>query len=186
MVTFFIVVLVISQIICFYFFVLLNLKIAKFNDLEVRQDRLIREMDDAIAAYLFEMRDENDRFIQELSAMNNTDGLNKQNVKNIHNHTKEKTTVQPGSNEEVSEITLDTKKLIPKNIVTNAYNRYKNEPKQQKENLKIVETKSSNNDNDSFENKVMALHSEGKTIEEIAKITQKGKTEIELLLKFHA
>ncbi len=37
----------------------------------------------------------------------------------------------------------------------------------------------------SFEQQVLKLHNEGKNIEEIAKLTNKGKTEIELLLKFH-
>lgn len=182
MVTFFIVLLVISQIICFYFFVLLNVKITKFNDLEVRQDRLIREMDDAIAAYLLEMRDENDRLIQELSTIDKTDHQSKRNVVNIDKNTKEKNV----SIIEGNDLTIESKTFIPKNIATNAYNRYKNETNQQKVGKKLAETNVTNPQNDSFENRVINLHSEGKSIEEIAKITQKGKTEIELLLKFHA
>lgn len=182
MVTFFIVLLVISQIICFYFFVLLNVKITKFNDLEVRQDRLIREMDDAIAAYLLEMRDENDRLIQELSTIEKIDNQNKKNMVNMISNTKENNV----ANLEGKEMTLEPKTFIPKNIATNAYNRHKIDSKQQKTSKKLAETNVTNTQNESFESRVINLHSEGKTIEEIAKITQKGKTEIELLLKFHA
>ena len=39
---------------------------------------------------------------------------------------------------------------------------------------------------ETFEQKVVALYKEGKTVEEIAKQMQRGKTEIELLIKFHA
>lgn len=36
------------------------------------------------------------------------------------------------------------------------------------------------------EQRAVELYRNGKTIEEIAKIMQRGKTEIELLVKFHA
>ena len=36
-----------------------------------------------------------------------------------------------------------------------------------------------------FERRVVEMYYAGKTIEDIAKETQKGKTEIELLIKFH-
>lgn len=186
MVTFFIVLLVISQIICFYFFVLLNVKITKFNDLEVRQDRLIREMDDAIAVYLLEMRDENDRLIQELSTISKSDETNKQSMGNMNTHMKEQTVKQPVAMQEGNELKIEPKTFISKNIATNAYKRQNNQTKQQKQNEELVETNVTDLKTGSFENRVIALHSEGKTIEEIAKMTQKGKTEIELLLKFHA
>lgn len=54
------------QLLSFYFLIILNTKLAKFKDLEKKQERLMREMDDTITAYLAEMKDENDRLIKEL------------------------------------------------------------------------------------------------------------------------
>src|SRR5574344_1711126 len=63
-----IVVLFILQILAFFFIVLLQVKIARFNQLEEKQNRLMRDMDTTISAYLLQMREENDRFIAQLTA----------------------------------------------------------------------------------------------------------------------
>ncbi|RHW39618.1 hypothetical protein D1B33_01865 [Lysinibacillus yapensis] len=174
------VILIISQLICFYFIVLLNLKIAKFKDLEKRQDQLIREMDDAIGLYLVEMKEENDRLIKELS---NIEGNEKQHAPkaglvNIEeNKTNEK--------ESVEEVKIDAKPFVPKSMAANAYKQQKNvsQPPQM---LKPQQNEQDSPILPSFEQKVLNFYKEGKTIDEIAKIMQKGKTEIELLIKFHA
>ena len=62
-----IVALVVLQLLSFYFIILLNMKLSKFKDLERKQEQLMREMDDAVGVYLLEMREENNRLIEELS-----------------------------------------------------------------------------------------------------------------------
>ncbi len=67
MLTIFIVILFIIQIISFYFLALLYTKVSNFDSLEKKQRKLMEEMDDSITAYLTELKDENDRLINQLS-----------------------------------------------------------------------------------------------------------------------
>lgn len=66
MTTALIVMLFLIQLITIFAIVILNSKLSKFNDLEKRQNELVNEMDNAISVYLMEMREENDRLINEL------------------------------------------------------------------------------------------------------------------------
>lgn len=191
-----VIILVISQLVCFYFIVLLNTKIAKFKDLEKRQDQLIREMDDAIGLYLVDMKEENDRLIQELSSLKQNEYKNndiknqKMAMINLEDASLISDTGQQEerfSNDETVEAILQ-KSFVPKKMVTNAYKQQKTVSEissvvQQEQNNAAKKELSTL---PSFEQKVLNLYSQGKTIDEIAKITQKGKTEIELLIKFHA
>lgn len=52
--------LFILQIMTFYFLALLYTKSSKYDDLEKKQQTLMREMDDSIGMYLTELKDEND------------------------------------------------------------------------------------------------------------------------------
>ncbi len=184
-----IVLLIVSQLISFYFILLLNTKLAKFKDLEIRQDKLIREMDNAISVYLLEMREENDRLIKELSNVkqieSKKDIQEKQNVAIIQ----EKIPFEPiqDDNNIIDDVAIEAKPLVPKNIVKNAYNQQKNLNSSQNLELVIKEKEPiESTEILTFEQQVLKMHLEGKSIDEIAKITQKGKTEIELLIKFHA
>ena len=191
-----VIILIISQLISFYFIVILNTKIAKFKDLEKRQDQLIREMDDAISLYLVEMKEENDRLINELASMKQNEFKNNDiknqnaamiNLEGLH----EKPTNPQGESVPKKDAVENNapKAFIPKKMAANAY-------KQQRVNETplLTQPKATNraeNENDlktlpNFEQKVLNLYRQGKSVDEIAKITQKGKTEIELLIKFHA
>lgn len=191
MVSILIVILIVSQLISFYFILLLNTKIAKFKDLEIRQDKLIREMDDAISVYLMEMREENDRLITELSnvkqAQQNRVVTNEQNVAMIQEEISFSSILNDNVTEEIA---IESKSFVPKNIVKNAYNQHKNlnNPPSFDTEVSIKETSETPEDTElpTFEQQVLKLHQDGKSIDEIAKITQKGKTEIELFIKFHA
>lgn len=179
----FIVLLVISQLIYFYFLILQNAKISKFKDLEARQDQLIREMEDTISAYLIEMREENDRLIKELSEIET--GNNK---KEPQPNVKLEQSELPPSND--IDIKIEQAKIIPKTMVVSAYSKQATTKQSNSQNEK-EESNSQLQENlqektETFEDKVLALHKQGKSIEEIAKETNKGKTEIELLLKFHS
>ena len=67
MIWIFLVFLFILQIISFYFLALFYTKMSQFDDLEKKQRKLMDEMDDSIAAYLSELKDENERLIEQLS-----------------------------------------------------------------------------------------------------------------------
>lgn len=201
MTTIFIILLIISQLISFFLIFILNAKIAKFKDLELRQDKLMEEMENAISVYLLEMKEENERFIDELTKLSKPQPnesynmANEQINKRISDHIN-KDSVQLKNEENNGNQKIEKLQVIPKAVAKNAYiqqqkshtsNREKlneeavNEKKQQKlteTNLQMTSP--------TLKEKIVALHQEGKSIEEIAKITQKGKTEIELLLKFNA
>jgi len=194
-------VLFILQLLSFYFLIILNTKLAKFKDLEKKQERLMREMDDTISLYLADMKDENDRLIQELQRVSKSEIQNA--VKQEEPIVRQKELEQPPSltKEESTgdgSVSLDNEPrvYVPKNIVANAYSRQqqtgaKNDAN--KTEAKVAqsaqqptdETKKEEAKPLTIEQQAIELAKQGKTAEEIAKQLQKGKTEIELLLKFH-
>ena len=206
MTTIVLVVLFISQLLTFYFLVILNSKISRYKEIEKRQEAIIREMDDAISAYLVEVKDENDRLIQELKMQSES----KKVVSNEHQVTEnrrslelEKTgaatketeanpkfepeQVKMNTEEKPSERIIDVPKIVPKTIATTAY---KKQMPQMQQPVKQVESVAIENESSTnlspFEQEVVGYHKLGLSIEEIAKKTQKGNKEIELLIKFHA
>ncbi|WP_332648353.1 hypothetical protein [Lysinibacillus sp. 54212] len=192
------IVLFILQLISFYLIILLNSKIARFKDLEIRQDQVIREMDNSIGAYLMELKEENDRLIKELSKVQQAPTSSTSFQQPVVEELPKPSAVQ-GINtglesvllkgKEPAQLELTHKTLIPKTFAANAYNKQQG-PTDQLSNKELpVEQKEQDDQFTNlslFEREVIRLHKEGKTIEEIAKKTQKGKTEIELLIKFHS
>lgn len=184
--------LVISQLIIFYFILLLFKKIGRFNDLEVRQDQLMQEMDEAITVYLMEMREENDRLIEQLNAVKKENPVHSKDLEEATSLNRKPVNEIPiveyhqqsMQSQQKQEQTKEKKLLIPKNMAASAYNRQKQHAQPEKETA--VQTLDMNQQPQlSLEQQIVALYKEGNTIEEIAKKMKKGKTEIELLLKFH-
>ena len=200
------------QLISFYFIILLNGKISKFKDLEVRQNQLIREMDDTISLYLVEMKEENNRFLSHLSKVK-TEPMNERVTKSpsvagvdvqqvpaqpiAQTSAYEQSTISATMNETVEDVLIgqtqqpskspstqeEVRSFVPKNVASRVYGQQVKmhvekvvEPVQQPVKEKLAP----------FEQQVVDLHKIGMSIDDIAKKMQKGKTEIELLIKFHA
>ena len=199
MTTILIVVLFVLQLLSFYFIIILNTKLAQFKDLEKKQERLMREMDDTISLYLAEMKDENDRLINELQKVPKqkthviAEPIEQDEKSSKQQNERETQQVKvENSTKEVnkSAFEVEPRVLVPKKTVANAYSR------QQHASTNVVNQSSSvatlddllieKKKEQTFEEQVAQLSKEGKNIEEIAKKLQKGKTEIELLLKFHS
>lgn len=188
MATILITILFFLQLLSFYFLIILNTKLAKFKDLEKKQERLMREMDDTISVYLADMKDENDRLIQELQSVSKSE-LSKNTIqqaeKIVLQKEQEPLTEKKKKEQESATLETDSRKYIPKNIVASAYSR------QQQSVSKATQTNMANEAEKkppkafTMEQQAIELAKQGKTPEEIAKQLQKGKTEIELLLKFH-
>lgn len=172
-ISFLIIGLIIAQLIIFYLIILLNNKVAKFKDLEVRQNQLMQEMDDAIGVYLIEMREENDRLLRELTTVKNAMPEIKQEANPFVDIKRE----QLSESVLKEQVPIEKKAFVPKNVAANVY-------KQQK--LEKHEASVPKQEPLTPEQQILALHKSGQSIEEIAKRTQKGKTEIELLIKFHS
>lgn len=157
MTTTILVLLFLLQVISFYFIALLNAKLTKFKDMEYKQEQVISEMEESFSAYLAEIKDENDRLLQELKST--------------------ETTVAATSTEPNRQ--LITKETVPfevprsfvsKQLAANSYIKTA-EATEKKAPVTIKE-------------KVLFYYNEGNSIDEIAKMLQIGKTEVELFLKF--
>ena len=191
MVSIILVVLFISQLLSFFFIILLNSKLARFKDLEARQEQVIREMDDAIGVYLMEMKEENDRLIKEITAVKQMPSREQGDFEEIGPPPRS----APGREEDLGETqaTAESRKpYVPIAFATNAYSRQKQDSSDKRPvqkapgQMEPMPEQTEPSHLTTFEQEVVKMHQDGKTIEEIAKKTQKGKTEIELLIKFHA
>ncbi|WP_155590259.1 hypothetical protein [Lysinibacillus cavernae] len=179
------------QLLSFYFLIILNTKLAKFKDLEKKQERLMREMDDTISVYLAEMKDENDRLIKELQDVSQSEIAASSMQQTEYITTPKERSSSPVMQEAKSDSSIglekDSRIYVPKNIVANAYSRQQqtgSKMVQPAPPLKVEEQKKQVKEL-TIEQQALELAKQGKSPEEIAKQLQKGKTEIELLLKFH-
>jgi hypothetical protein len=165
MTTIFLVFLFIMQIIGFYFLALLYTKVTKFDDLEKKQRKLMVEMDNSIGAYLSELKDENERLIEQLTVHVQQPTLSK---------TSEHASQESAASEEVRPV---IRASIPKVPINLALKSYKAAGQASGEIEAPVEAEDART-------QVIRLHDAGQSIEEIAKQLGKGRTEIELILKF--
>lgn len=169
-----IVFLFITQVLSFYFIALLYVKISRLRDIETHQTKVRDELEASLGAYLAEIRDENDRLIAELATKTH---------QTFENRTSNEKEGQKKDHPLVEESSFNNFKM-PRNSVAKAYqkNTKKNTPKatfqdhlagnmEQPKPLTMEET-------------VKKYYRSGKSVDEIAKLLQKGKTEVELLLKF--
>lgn len=165
MMPFFLLVLFIVQIVGFYFLALLYTKVSKFDDLEKKQRRIMKEMDDSIGAYLSELKDENDRLINRLATME---------MKVDKELANEPFEVPPTPvEEEIPQVHI----VAPKRPVNLALKSYG-------EASLFKEDSEEEEDHPDDRVKVLNLHKAGKSVEDIAKELGKGRTEVELILKF--
>ncbi|MFC5603090.1 hypothetical protein [Sporosarcina koreensis] len=162
--------LFILQVVGFYFMALLYMKVSKFNNLEKKQQRLMAEMDDAIGAYLSELKEENERLISIIEKREKNDLLEK--------HSPEaRRYAEPERQSETKTFSIKP----PSYPVKAAMKSYQTAPALKKSNMIEPETNASELDDRTL---AIRMHDDGKPIEEIAKRLGKGKTEVELLLKF--
>ncbi|WP_203246248.1 hypothetical protein [Sporosarcina beigongshangi] len=159
--------LFIVQIMSFYFLALLYTKVSKFDDLEKKQRKLMIEMDDSIGAYLSELKDENERLIEQLVERDNKP-FAKKVVDSILTNGQEHTVTV----EQAQPVLRVSKPTIPVNVALKSYNAVTTN--QQGPTIVV----------DDDRTQAIKLFDAGKSIEEIAKALGKGKTEIELILKF--
>ncbi|WP_027408712.1 hypothetical protein [Anoxybacteroides tepidamans] len=148
-----------------FIIILLYLQLSKVKEVERRQSQLSQEMEQTISAYLLEWKEENERFLQALS-------------KKMDNGSEKKDVDRSPSIKNRSEKRNETEWLPPMESI-----------EQMKDEVEIRAAKQTKSVSTppppmSLEEQAIALQKEGKTIEEIAKLLNKGKTEIELLLKF--
>ncbi|PDM41290.1 hypothetical protein CN643_13285 [Parageobacillus yumthangensis] len=153
MIAFLLVVSFILHALSLFVIILLYLQLSKVKETEKRQQQMAEEMEQTFSAYLLEWKEENERFLKELSDMltNRTKADRKQSPpKADATSTKEEALPNYFPNVDDVKDIVDIRHQAMPSLVEEAWQ----------------------------------LFEQGKTIEEIAKILKKGKTEIELLLKF--
>lgn len=145
------------------------MKVTKFDDLEKKQRQLMTEMDNSITAYLTELKDENAKLIRQLDSRNQP---------KAHAKEKEQGTRAVVEKSQTSASIDLVSPAVPMSLALKSYQAVKTAPSEKK----LPES------NEAIEKDtrtiVTELHDSGRSIEEIAKLLGKGKTEVELILKF--
>lgn len=182
---------IVLNIIALFSIVILYLRQNRFLQAEKRQEQLFKEMEDAFSAYLLEMKEENERFLKKLKENEKTKGKADRMAKMAGR----KAQPDPPKKKEA----LEQKEELPiiKGTPFQAARAYgKNKAisarPQQENNLQPAllfhqnenEWKEKHLSELPLNEQVLILQKKGMNIEEIARKLNKGKTEIELLLKF--
>lgn len=157
MITTILIILFLLQVMSFYFIALLNAKISKFSKMEEKQQQVLIDIEDSFSAYIAEITDENNRLLKELQ---NTEVPRTTPTKVLEKPSiKEATAFEPHTS------------FVSKQIAASSYLKTA-----QATTKKVPET---------VREKVLFHYEEGKNPDEIAKMLQIGKTEVELFLKFN-
>ncbi|WAA13579.1 hypothetical protein [Fervidibacillus halotolerans] len=164
MMDFLMVVNFILVIFAFFLIILLFLRQNRYHDLEKKFERLNREMEEMISSFLIEMKEENDQFLGKLRQ------LKKQ--QQPFDGRKEEGKYEKHIGNERKELEEDNESKEKKSSSKQA------SPPVHDESVQTIK------EHDRLLNDVKQLLESGYTVEEIAKQLKKGKTEIELLIKF--
>ena len=149
---------------------LLYMRISKFDKTEQRQQQVMKEMEDSLALYISDVKEENDRLIDQLTK------INKQRSNSQEDELKPQHTGVPKESTGAPSSYFQGKPPVSK--VMNSY-------KMQQQIKTFEEPKVSKVDVEETEfEKVYRLSKEGFSTNEIASRLGKGKTEVELILKF--
>ncbi|QAV27842.1 hypothetical protein BTDUT50_07500 [Neobacillus thermocopriae] len=132
-----------------FLIILLSLKWVKIKETEREQAELIREMETMMTTYLMQFKEENERFVKQITS----------------SAVRQKKRETPPS-------LRDEQPSLPIDDVVDRIELSTTTPKGEQS-------------LDSLVSEALKLQQQGKTIDEIAKILKRGKTEMELLLKFH-
>ncbi|MED4401505.1 hypothetical protein [Metabacillus fastidiosus] len=158
----------ILHVITFYFLILLSTKYSSMKEIASNQERLFEETEQALSTYLIEIKEENEKLIKELKNGKEAFVKRSEPIREAINERKHESAAEAELTED--ELPPHLQQLI---IQNDRLEISKDSAALEK---KIVPL--------SFEAEVIELYENGHTVEQIAKKFKKGKTEIELLLKF--
>ncbi|WP_102346918.1 coupling factor for flagellin transcription and translation [Bacillus sp. Marseille-P3661] len=172
----------ILHILAFFWIMLLTLKLNRNNEIE--STNIQKEIEDILQTYLTEMKDENEKLLNQIEKSGNTNNV-------VH------TDVISGSKRQVDTIkrnTISTYKRLPTEVSDKPVKQlYRNTTPPKEEPMTLEQPKKeyvppqpSSDDQfvPSLTSQVLLLNEQGFTPNQIAQKLNKGQTEIELLLKF--
>lgn len=164
--------------------ILLYLRQNRLVEAEKKQERIINEIEEVFSAYLFELKEENEKFLEWMT-QNNSQKQSGGIEATATGAAKRETETGPDKvTPEIQQNRLG--KGISYHAARKAYHQ-NHEPVPTDLNDKIDIELPEDNVNSkelSFVDQVVYMKKQGLSIEEIARDLDKGKTEIELLLKF--
>ncbi|MCQ6280174.1 hypothetical protein [Bacillus sp. EB600] len=183
-----------------YFIIILYTRQNRLLEVEKTQEQFKKGMEDEISAFLFEMKEENEEFIKRLQQVSKAKHPNA-NLTVDQLNGEQKPAAPPSSmaakmDESVPKEWVETTGQAFKKEAVKVYqktiaNRNESMTAELQETVKQTENKNrppevENEEiyRDLFINQVKILQNQGLSTAEIAKKLNKGKTEIELLLKF--
>jgi len=141
--------------------------------LQVEQDqkKVLKDMEEMFSSYLIEMRDENEEFIKKIQRLNHDSSLNVTVDSEVSDEQKMLGPEKDNEDQPFSTVLRSHAAKIYQTMMTNT---------------NVSDEENHRNDFSTLplEKQAFLLEKEGLTIEQIAKKLHKGKTEIELLLKF--
>lgn len=194
MTTFLLLLSLILNVAAIFAIILLYLRQNRLVEAEKKQDKIIKEIEEIFSAYLFELKEENDKFIQ---LMTTTTIQEQPSNKMAAIDATEKKTVSvktadekpaPEANEG-NEMQQRLGKGISYHAARKAYQQNRGQTSAVPDNgVELTEVDPKENKEEVIQSspidQVPQMTNQGMTIEEIARKMDKGKTEIELLLKF--
>lgn len=157
----------------FFFIILLFLKVSRIQEIEKKQAEIIKEIETVITTYVLEMKEENELFLRKL--------MDVEIRKDTSSHSEP---IQPTVPQNTKSFTVNEQKLSDEDLKALLPN-YEEAPKvesNQKE--EVVPENLEEKKPQSIIDQIEQLQKQGATLDEIARTLEKGKTEIELLLKF--
>jgi hypothetical protein len=159
------------HVVAFYFIAVLYMKYSTIKELSDTQKKMIEETEQVITSFLIEMKDENERLLQRLNSSsehpqqrNKSVTLEKKGFQQNESPSKENR-----RNDSIVERQEDLPDYLTAANLVEDIIEITNVPQE-----KMIP----------FELEAINLFKNGHTVEQIAKKLNKGKTEIELLLKF--
>ncbi|WP_044337377.1 DUF6115 domain-containing protein [Rossellomorea aquimaris] len=169
MVTFLLFISFLLNIVSLLAIVILYSRQNRFLNMEKDHKKMISELEAVISTYLMEMKEENEEFLRTFT-----------------NHANSQTQISDKpSDENINSSPLQTNPKWTGAGYKQASKAYQQKTTPRGTDEKKLEMKPTVRTNeDPFTQQVLSLKREGLTIEEIAQTVGKGKTEIELLLKF--
>lgn len=210
MTTFLLLISLLLNGVAIFFIIILFTRQNRFSEVENKQEKMMKEMEEIISSYLYQMKEENEDFLLRFQQTNRKESgtANPQKHTEINNSSRKQPEMigRPADTKTGGELAGKTAGSIKKEAIKaykkssaekqgrqSEFESSSQEPSSESIAASGHETESADSAakssseeiyRDLLINQVLILQKQGLTIEEIARKLGKGKTEIELLLKF--
>ncbi len=176
MITFLLVISFLLHFITLIAVVILSIRVSKTKELELKQEKVARQVEETFTAYLLEIKEENERLMNILEQNGQTDVAEKNRSGSDITHPKS----QVKSQEQESPGPIVKKEAFEAPNTAS----YQNEESQSSYDIPTEYNKEESYQ-PSVQSSVFQLYDQGYNTEQIAKRLDCGKTEVELMLKIH-